>query len=94
MIVEDKGVKARQCSDLYGGKRCQNYMWYHQIHFANFITRDSRRYAWQKNNIDDIRYLESKVLACRELYTRDLSMDQIQLTHFNWLYKNLESRIK
>ena len=27
-IVED-GVKACQCPDLYGGKRCDKYLWYH-----------------------------------------------------------------
>ena len=32
-IVGDVGVIACQCPNPYGGKRCEKYLWYHQIHF-------------------------------------------------------------
>ena len=44
-IVEDVGVKACQCPEPYGGKRCEKYPLYHEIHLVNYITMNSRRYA-------------------------------------------------
>ena len=78
-IVED-GVQACQCPDPNGGKSyvkntCGTIRFNSSITSRETVDTMHRKRTQRNCLIDDIRYWESKALACRKVYTKDRSID-------------------